>query len=143
MKILSNILLAGIFALASTFTLGVLNAEAQDMAGNDVVSVLNSSDEHTVFSELIEEAELSETLRSQGPFTVLAPNDDAFGEMGEQLEDLRQNPQQLQNVLINHLFQGEASSDEVETNFGIEVEDGDIDADNGVVHSIDEVIIEQ
>jgi uncharacterized surface protein with fasciclin (FAS1) repeats len=143
MKILSNILLAGIFALASTFTLGVLNAEAQDMAGNDVVSVLNSSDEHTVFSELIEEAELSETLRSQGPFTVLAPNDDAFGEMGEQLEDLRQNPQQLQNVLINHLFQGEASSDEVETNFGIEVEDGDIDADNGVVHSIDAVIIEQ
>jgi uncharacterized surface protein with fasciclin (FAS1) repeats len=142
MKILNNILLAGIFVIASTFSLGVLNADAQDMAGNDVVTVVNASDDHTVFAELIEEAQLGETLRSQGPFTVLAPNDDTFGEMGEQLEDLRQNPQQLQNVLINHLFQGEASSDEVETNFGIEVQDGDIGADNGVVHSIDQVLID-
>jgi uncharacterized surface protein with fasciclin (FAS1) repeats len=143
MKILYNIIAAGIFLIASTFSLGVLNAEAQDMAGNDVVSVLNTSEEHTVFAELIEEAQLSETLRSQGPFTVLAPNDEAFGELGGQLEDLRENPQQLQNVLINHLFQGEASSDEVETNFGVEVDDGDIDADNGVIHSIDQVIIER
>ncbi len=143
MKILSNILLAGIFAIASTLTMGVLDAEAQEMAGDDVVSVVNASDDHTIFAELIEEAQLTETLSQQGPFTILAPTDEAFEPISGEIEEMRQNPQQLQNVLINHLFQGEATSDEVEENFGIDVADGDIDASNGVIHSIDEVLLER
>lgn len=143
MKILSNILFAVIFAFASFLTFGVSTSEAQQVAGDDVISVVNSSDDHTVFANLIAEAELTETLRQPGPFTVLAPTDEAFEPISSEIEELRQNPQQLQNLIINHLFQGEASSEEVETNFGIEVEDGDIDASNGVIHSIDEVLFER
>lgn len=143
MKFLSNLLLAIIFTIASFLTIGITTSDAQDMTGDDIISVVNASDDHTIFADLIEEAELSEILRQPGPFTVLAPKDEAFEPISEELQELRQNPQQLQNVLINHLFQGEASSEEVETNFGIEVEDGDIGASNGVVHSIDQVLLEQ
>lgn len=143
MKVLSNILFAVIFALASTLTFGLSISEAQQTAGDDVVSVVNSSDDHTVFADLIAEAQLSETLQQAGPFTVLAPTDEAFEAISSEVEELKQNPQQLQNVVINHLYQGEVSSEEVETNFGIEVKDGDIDASNGVIHSIDEVMLER
>lgn len=143
MKILSNFLFAAIFAFASSLTFGVFTSEAQQVAGDDVISVVNSSDNHTVFADLIAEAELTETLQQPGPFTVLAPTDEAFEPISNEIEEIKQNPQQLQNVIINHLFQGKASSEEVETNFGIEVKDGDIDASNGVIHSIDEVLFER
>lgn len=146
MKYLSNILFAAVFAVVSTLTFGITDSKAQEAQtpdGDDVVSVINESDDHSIFAELIAEAQLTETLTQQGPFTVLAPTDEAFENANPQVDELREDPQQLQNVIINHLFQGEASSDEVETNFGVEVADGDIDASNGVIHSIDEVIIEQ
>ena len=139
-----------LFAFIATLFL-TADVHAQDMqledepaapGGNDVVSVIADSPDHTIFSELIAEAQLEETLRQPGPFTILAPTDDAFEPVGDELNEMRQNPQELQNVLINHLFQGQASADDVEENFGIEVEDGDIDAENGTVHSISEVILE-
>ncbi len=143
MKLLSNILLAGIFAIASTFAFATTDVHAQDMPGENVVDVINNSDNHTIMSELIAEAQLTETLEQPGPFTVLAPSDDAFEPILDEINEMRNDPQQLQNVLINHLFQGEASSEEVETNFGVAVADGDIEAANGVVHSIEEVLLEQ
>lgn len=145
MKYLSNILFAAVFAVVSTLTFGITDSKAQEAEtpDGDVVSVINESDDHSIFAELIAEAQLTETLTQQGPFTVLAPTDEAFENANPQVDELREDPQQLQNVIINHLFQGEASSDEVETNFGVEVADGDIGASNGVIHSIDEVIINQ
>jgi|LFIK01.1.fsa_nt_gi uncharacterized surface protein with fasciclin (FAS1) repeats len=141
---------AGIIALVVTL-LFATGLHAQDLemddeptaAGNDVVSVVAESPNHTIFAQLIEEAQLTETLQQPGPFTILAPSDDAFEPLEDELNELRQNPQELQNVMINHLFQGEANADDVEENFGIEVDDGDIDADNGIVHSIPEVILER
>ncbi len=143
MKFLTHILLAGLFAVASAFTYSQ-EIVAQDLqaGGDDVVAVLSQSPDHTVFAQLIEEAQLTETLRQPGPFTILAPNDEAFEPISGELETMREDPQQLQNLLINHLFQGEANSDEVEENFGIDVDEGDIDAANGVIHSIDEVLIQ-
>lgn len=147
MKLRNNMLLAGVFALITMLAVSQ-NVNAQDPApqqpaGDDVISVVNASDEHTIFAELIEEAQLTETLSQQGPFTILAPTDAAFEPMDAELEALRQNPQDLQNVMINHLFQGEASANEVEENFGIPVENGDIEASNGVIHSIEEVLLER
>lgn len=136
------------FTSASLLAFAVPDSEAQDPvpqepSGDDVIAVVNASDDHTIFADLIEESQLTETLRQQGPFTILAPNDRAFETLEGELEELRQNPQQLQNVMINHLFQGEATANEVEENFGIGVEEGDIEAANGVVHSIDEVLLDR
>lgn len=121
-------------------TLSAQNPEmALQVAGDDVVTVLDESAEHTIFTQLVEETQLDETLRQAGPYTVLAPNDEAFEALGSELDEIRQNPDQLQNLVINHLFTGQASADDVEENFGVEVEQRDMEASNGVVHGISEV----
>jgi len=120
-----------------------LYAQNQEMtpqvSGDDVITVLNESADHTIFAQLIDEAQLTETIQQPGPYTILAPKNEALEELGSELNELRESPDQLQNVVINHLFTGEASATEVEESFGVEVEEGDMEASNGVVHSIDEV----
>lgn len=112
-------------------------------SGDDVVSVVSESPDHTIFAQMIEEAQLTETLQQAGPFTILAPTDEALEELGSELDEVRSEPQQVQNVVINHLFQGEASAEEVEETFEVEINDGDIEASNGVIHSLDEVLLER
>jgi uncharacterized surface protein with fasciclin (FAS1) repeats len=111
--------------------------------GDTVVDVINESEDHTIFSELLAETELDNVIAQQGPFTIVAPTDDAFEALGGELEELRENPDRLQNVVIGHLFQGEVPADDVEPALGIEVADGDIPASNGLVHISDEVILGQ
>jgi uncharacterized surface protein with fasciclin (FAS1) repeats len=82
-------------------------------------------------------------LQQPGPYTVLAPTNEAFEELGEdKIKTLKENPQELQNVLVGHLFQGNVSSSDVEEAREVNVTKGDIEASNGVVHVIDEVMIE-
>jgi len=121
---------------AFIFLAGLNTAIAQD----SVVDVINSSEDHTIFSELLQETELDNVIAQQGPFTVVAPTDDAFEAMGDELDQIRENPEALQNVVIGHLFQGEVTAEEAEPALGITVEDGDIPASNGLVHTTNEVI---
>ncbi|MCH8495291.1 MAG: fasciclin domain-containing protein [Balneolales bacterium] len=135
--------------VALIFSAGAL--QAQDMAmpapteatGETVVDVIKSSEDHTVMAALLDETMLAETLSQQGSFTILAPTDDAFQEVEEALNELRANPEHLQQIVLNHLFQGAASSQDVEDALEIEVVEGDMQASNGLVHSIDQVILSQ
>ena len=108
-------------------------------SGN-VVDVINESEDHTVLAELLEITELNNVIAQQGPFTVVAPTDAAFEEMGSELEQLRQDPEQAQNVIIGHLFQGAVPAEEAEPALNIEITNGDIQATNGLVHVTDTVI---
>jgi uncharacterized surface protein with fasciclin (FAS1) repeats len=108
--------------------------------GESVVDVINETGDHEIFASLLEEAQLAETLEQPGSFTILAPNDEAFEEMGEELDQLRAEPQMVQSLLMEHVFQGEADAAEVEEQLGVEVANGDNESDNGVVHEIDEVL---
>ena len=108
-------------------------------SGN-VVDVINESDDHTILAELLETTELNNVIAQQGPFTVVAPTDAAFEEMGSELEQLRQDPEHAQNVIIGHLFQGEVPAEEAEPALNIEITNGDIPATNGLVHVTDTVI---
>ncbi|MFU8813440.1 MAG: fasciclin domain-containing protein [Balneolaceae bacterium] len=112
------------------------------VAQESVFDVINDSDDHTIFAELLAEAELHMVISEPGPFTVMAPTDEAFEELGDELTQLRQNPDMLQNILIGHLFQGEVPAADAAEHLGIEVETGDIPAANGLVHSIDTVMIQ-
>lgn len=132
-KIFSGIF-AGIFALF----IGLGTVQAQE----NVVDVVNESEDHTVFAELLNETELDVILEDEGPYTVLAPTDEAFEEVEDKVEELKENPEELQNVVIGHLYQGNLTSDEVEGNIDVTIESGDIEAPNGTVHSISEVLIE-
>lgn len=122
-----------------TVGLGTVTAQESD----NIVDVINSSEDHTVFSELLNETQLAGVVAEQGPFTVVAPTDDAFEAMGDELEEIRSNPETLQNVIIGHLFQGEVSAEETASFLEIEITEGDISASNGMVHITDEVINNQ
>lgn len=134
-----------VFALLFAFAFTTLHAQdvqTQDNQGQngDVIEVINSSDDHTIFSELLAESNLDDAISDQGPYTVIAPTDDAFEAMGEELEQLREDPDRLQNVLIGHLFQGEVTAEDAEPALGVSITEGDKQASNGLVHVTDEVI---
>jgi uncharacterized surface protein with fasciclin (FAS1) repeats len=114
-------------------------------------------------------AELVDTLKGKGPFTVLAPSDEAFAKLPKgTVEDLLkpENKERLKKILLVHVIPGSlmaadvVKSTEAKTaggqtirinaNGGVvkvgtdkgmaKVVKTDIKADNGVIHVIDAVI---
>ncbi|MHC4939380.1 MAG: fasciclin domain-containing protein [Planctomycetota bacterium] len=102
-------------------------------------------------------AGLAETLASKGPFTVFAPTDEAFAKLpAGTVENLLkpENKKALQAILLYHVVSGRVYSEqamkltEAKTLQGSKVAIGtlkisatDIDASNGVIHVIDQVIL--
>lgn len=112
----------------------------------------------------IHSASLAETLQSPGPLTVLAPTDEAFSRLPNNLlHTLMSDTMALKRVLMYHVLFGDArledlmEIDEAPTGEGsivavehkdgrIKVNDatvleGDILTDNGVIHVIDKVLM--
>lgn len=114
----------------------------------------------------VKAADLVATLRGPGPFTVLAPSDEAFSKLPlGTLENLLkpENKTKLQNILTYHVIPGKVMSQDIAKlhssptalgqNVGIKVVDGhvmvgdarvttaDIAAANGVIHVIDAVLL--
>ena len=130
----------------------------------DLVDVVASSPRFDRFVTALETADLVEALRTRGPFTVFAPTDDAFEAMPDEiLEGLLENPESLRAVLAYHVVPGRVSSvdaavlDSADTLLGpvldvamehgelrvdgIRVVDADLEADNGLVHAIEAVLL--
>ena len=134
--------------------------------------ILETASEAGSFQTLLTAAEaagLVDTLKSEGPFTVFAPTDEAFAKLPDgTVEDLLkpENQDQLKAILTYHVVSGKTmSSDiagkelEVKTVQGetiaIDASDGtvmvddatvvqaDIGTDNGVIHVIDTVLMPQ
>lgn len=119
------------------------------------------------FSKLtaaVEAAGLEDTLKSGGPYTIFAPDDAAFEKLPPgTLESLLEDKAKLSAVLTYHVLSGKMTAAEVSgmdharTLQGSEVtiskEDGavhvdqanvvktDIEASNGIIHVIDQVIL--
>ena len=133
-----------------------------------IVDVAIENGSFTTLVAALTEAELVSALEAEGPFTVFAPNDEAFTALLTDLEitaeDLLANPA-LADILLYHVISGEflaadviaAVPFEVATLGGqtlsIEVIDGnvfvngaqvilaDVMASNGVIHVIDSVLM--
>ncbi|MCY2959099.1 MAG: fasciclin domain-containing protein [Planctomycetota bacterium] len=111
-------------------------------------------------------AGLAETLMKDGPFTILAPTDEAFAKLpAGTVESLLkpENKEKLANILKLHVISGRVFADQVVkmteaptlagrkltivanrdgvTIGGAKVTATDIDAKNGVIHVIDTVIL--
>jgi uncharacterized surface protein with fasciclin (FAS1) repeats len=63
--------------------------------------------------ELLDEAGLTEVLEDpEAHYTLVAPTDYAFSQLPEStLDSLRENPEQLRDVLLNHVVEGEVHGD--------------------------------
>ncbi len=116
----------------------------------------------------VDAAGLTETLGSEGPFTVFAPSDDAFAafldEFDLEAEDVLSNPEMLSEILLYHVVPGQfffrnlASDPTLTTALadqtlqinldgatftvnGVDISDVDNVAGNGVIFVIDGVLL--
>lgn len=134
-------------------------------AEGNIVDIASASESFQTLVAALTEAELTEVLQGEGPFTVFAPTDEAFAALPPgSVEKLLQpeNRAMLVQILQYHVVAGsypstDLSSGEVPTVEGqpvtVTVSEGgvkvnnanviqpDITASNGVIHAIDAVII--
>lgn len=128
-----------------------------------IVDIAVNTEGFSTLVAAVQAAGLVETLQSEGPFTVFAPTDDAFAKLPPgTVQTLVQNPPQLARILTYHVAAGKHTKadliqrgkiDSVEgAPIPIRGEDGfevknatvtaaDIEADNGIIHVLDNVIL--
>jgi uncharacterized surface protein with fasciclin (FAS1) repeats len=129
----------------------------------NIVDIAVSNDSFTTLVAAVQAAGLVEALQSPGPFTVFAPVDAAFAALPPgTVQTLVQNPPQLARILKFHVVAGkftqaelaklgkveslEGSPISIDCRDGFEVKNStviaaDIEADNGIIHVIDRVIL--
>jgi transforming growth factor-beta-induced protein len=151
-----------LWLLAAVLVLAVAPTMAQDM---DIVDIAVADGRFGTLVAAVTAADLVDTLKSEGPFTVFAPTDDAFAALPEgTVEGLLSDIPALTDVLLYHVVAGEVLAETVVTlesattvqgsdvtitvndegvflNDTIQVIITDIQASNGVIHVIDGVLL--
>jgi uncharacterized surface protein with fasciclin (FAS1) repeats len=129
----------------------------------DIVDIAVGAGSFNTLVTAVKAANLVDALKSPGPFTVFAPTDDAFAKLPPgTIQTLVQNVPQLARILTFHVVAGKYTKADLEKldfvtslegspiklNFtdGFEVKNAtviapDIEADNGIIHVIDNVIL--
>jgi uncharacterized surface protein with fasciclin (FAS1) repeats len=129
----------------------------------DIVDIAVTTEGFTTLVTAVKAANLVDTLKTPGPFTVFAPTDDAFAKLPPgTIQTLIQNIPQLSRILTYHVVPGklmkadlaklnsvisvEGSPIKIDFSDNFEVKNAtviaaDIEADNGVIHVIDNVIL--
>jgi transforming growth factor-beta-induced protein len=137
---------------------------------SDIVDTAIADGRFTTLVAAVQAAELVDTLKSEGPFTVFAPTDDAFAKLpAGTLDDLLkpENLNTLKSILLYHVAGGKVMAEDVLQLDGqkidtaleggqalISVRDGkvylndtvqviitDVETSNGVIHVIDTVLL--
>jgi len=133
---------------------------------SDIVDIAVADGRFTTLVAAVTAAELVDTLKSEGPFTVFAPTDDAFAALPEgTVESLLADPSgALTQILLYHVVAGKVMAADVVgltsaatvqgEEISIKVEGGnvylndtvqviitDIEASNGVIHVVDAVLL--
>ena len=137
-----------------------------DKAGKDIVDTAVAAGQFNTLAAALEAADLVDTLKGDGPFTVFAPTDAAFAKLpAGTVESLLkpENRDQLVAILTYHVVPGKVEAadvvklEEAKTvngqdvritvaDSGVQVDNAnviktDIEASNGVIHVIDTVIL--
>ncbi|MFD1341126.1 fasciclin domain-containing protein [Litorisediminicola beolgyonensis] len=138
---------------------------SEEMMGKDIVATAMEADGFETLVTAVEAAGLVETLQGEGPFTVFAPTDEAFAALPEGTLDtllMEENKDQLTAILTYHVVPGKVMSTDLTDGMEAETVEGstvtimteggvtvgganvvtaDIEASNGVIHVIDQVIM--
>ncbi len=153
------------FAVAGVASLLLTTSALADGHAKDIVDTAVGAGSFETLVAAVQAAELVETLKGEGPFTVFAPTDEAFAALPEgTVENLLkpENKDQLVAVLTYHVVPGKVMSGDlsddmtaatvqggeitIDLDNGVMVNDAnvvqaDIEAENGVIHVIDKVIL--
>jgi uncharacterized surface protein with fasciclin (FAS1) repeats len=129
----------------------------------DIVDTAINAGSFNTLVTAITTAGLDTALKGEGPFTVFAPTDEAFSKLASgTVESLLQDIPKLRQILEYHVASGkvmaadvvktdsvetiEGSSLKIDASNGVKVNDAtvvtpDVEAENGVIHVIDTVLI--
>jgi uncharacterized surface protein with fasciclin (FAS1) repeats len=130
----------------------------------DIVETANADGSFTTLVQALTAANLSDTLKGTGPFTVFAPTDATFNSLPTGLlNELLANTTALKQVLLNHVVSGKLMATDVTHKSSVTTLQGqtlpintsegavkigpatitktDIACNNGVIHVIDKVLI--
>lgn len=139
-SLLINSLIITVAVLFTTHSTEAQQTTPPDAEGKTVYEAVKSSEETSDFAQLLEKSGYADILKKQGPYTILAPSNEALEESGENVEELNENPEKVKNLIRGHLYQGEVPSDQVESQMGVSVEESDDSPSNGVVHVVDQIV---
>lgn len=133
----------------------------------DLIETANQTGNFRIFLQALEAGGLKDTLKETGPYTILAPVDDAFITIPQtRLHDLfrPENRESLRTLLRHHIIAGNLPSGElkrhdevtsmngeklrIESRAGLWTNEGqviapDLKASNGVLHGLDAVLMPQ
>ena len=160
------------FSTVAAFAAVLLLLITDVYAGNygkkqsDIVDTAVAAGSFNTLAAALEAGGLVETLKSDGPYTVFAPTDEAFAKLPEgtlEMLLLPENKDKLVEILTYHVVAGKVTAAEVVTlqtattangsDVAIRVVDDtvfindsrvvstDIGASNGVIHVVDTVIL--
>lgn len=145
--------------------LALLAACAGQPAANPVTltDTIAHNPELSTLSALVAQSGLAETLKAAGPYTVFAPTNEAFKAVPPKtMDELAHDPERLKAILSYHVVMGKMMAAEVKNSQAktaqgtslslgkageiVTVEDAmvqsaDIIATNGVVHTVDRVLM--
>lgn len=160
------VMTALLFGAAGVAFAGGYGHKTRVTGEKDIVDTAASAGSFQTLVTAVKAADLVETLKGEGPFTVFAPTDQAFAKLPPgTLDDLLkpENKAKLQAILTYHVVPGKVTAADVvkiesaktvngqaltiRTNNGAVMVDEakvvktDIMATNGVIHVIDAVVL--
>ena len=152
--------------LALTFALMISAPAYSGSYKKDIVDTAVKAGSFSTLVTAVQAADLVDTLKGDGPFTVFAPTDEAFAKLPSgTVENLLkpENKEKLQAILLYHVVPGKVTAAEVvklssaktasDKNLEIMVKgksvmvndakviQTDIMTSNGIIHVIDKVIL--
>lgn len=157
-------LISLIAILSLSLATAVVAGESKDK--KDIVDTAIAAGSFKTLVAAVQAADLVATLKSDGPFTVFAPTDDAFAKLPKGTLEMLLKPEnkaKLQSILTFHVVAGKVKAAQVtqtksaatimgqSLNFtsnygkvkvnGASVVKADIETSNGIIHVIDEVLL--
>jgi uncharacterized surface protein with fasciclin (FAS1) repeats len=167
-----------LLAIAGVFGLGVAPAVVAQVAepipavkqdtivpNADIATIVGGVEGFSTLEAALEAADLTEALAGEGPFTVIAPTNDAFEALPDGVVEallLPENKDLLTEVLTYHVIAGEVpyaalepgtvttlSGEDLTITFegaeafvdGIEIVGSDIPATNGLIHVVQDGVL--
>ena len=141
-----------------------IQEESKTEESKTIVDIAVEDGRFTTLVTALQAAELDSVLAGEGPFTVFAPTDDAFGKLPEgTIASLLETIPALKNILLYHVVSGNVLAADVVTlesavtlqgqTVSISVMGGvvkindsqvvitDIQGSNGIIHVIDTVLL--